>query len=123
MTLHAKRAPGGRKNPFAKARARALPRPMSDSPLAEDVIVRLRTDGEKLAPAFRVAEGDLTPEFYARLAAAFVERDLVRVSLLATARPKRAALIAHLVKHGDCTYVGLLGRDALLHRAAPPARP
>jgi RNA-binding protein YhbY len=92
---------------------------MSDSPLGDELKTRLRADGEKLEVAFRIAEGALTPEFYAGLAKAFQKHDLVKVRLLATARPTRAGLIAHLVKHGDCSYVGTLGRDALLHRPRP----
>lgn len=89
---------------------------MSDNTLGDELKTRLLAHGEKLEVAFQIAEGALTPEFYVGLAKAFKTRDLVKVRLLATARPTRAGLIAHLVKHGACTYVGMRGRDALLYR-------
>lgn len=89
---------------------------MTESPLGEELKSRLRADASNLESTFKIAEGDLTAEFYVRLAKAFKQRDLVRVRLLATARPKRAGHIAHLVKNGQCAYVGMLEGDALLYR-------
>jgi len=116
IALHAKLALGGRKFPFAKHLGRTFLQPMSESPLGDELKARLLADADNLDFAFKIADGDLTPEFYTRLAKAFQERDLVRVRLLATARPKRAGHIGHLVKHGHCAYVGMLERDALLYR-------
>lgn len=89
---------------------------MSESTLGDALKTRLLADAGRLEFAFKIIEGDLTPEFYARLGKTFQEHDLVKVRLLATARPTRAGHIAHLVKHGQCTYVGMLGKDAVLYR-------
>jgi RNA-binding protein YhbY len=89
---------------------------MSESTLGDALKTRLLADAGQLEFAFKITDGVLTPEFYARLAKTFQERDLVKVRLLATARPARAGHIAHLVKHGQCTYVGMIGKDAVLFR-------
>lgn len=75
----------------------------------------LREHGKALAVAFEVAEGGLTPEFYAKLAKHFANSDLVKIRFLKAARPTRAVLIAHVVKSGGCALVGTEGPVGLFY--------
>jgi RNA-binding protein YhbY len=90
---------------------------MNDRPLTDTQKTKLREQATTLAVAFEVREGALTPEFYAKLGQHFKKHELAKVSLPGAARPKRAALIAHLVKNGACSLVGTEGSVALLYRA------
>lgn len=84
--------------------------------LSDEMKVSLREHGKALSVAFEVAEGGLTPEFYAQLEKHFKNADLVKIRFRKAARPKRAGLIAHVVKNGGCQFVASEEMVALFHR-------
>lgn len=84
--------------------------------LSDEMKLMLREHGKALSVAFEIVEGGLTPEFYAKLDKHFKNADLVKIRFRKAARPKRAALIAHVVKNGACQFVASEEMVALFHR-------
>jgi RNA-binding protein YhbY len=91
---------------------------MNDRPLTDTQKTKLREQAAALAVTFEVREGELTPEFYTKLSQHFTKHELAKIGLPGAARPKRAALIAHLVKNGSCSLVCTEGAVAVLCRGS-----